>query len=67
MCLQVMGSLVVVKIFECWNNSKNTDQYEAQHKQLQFMMEMACFNAAFDIVKFQDASTIHFHVRFSQA
>ena len=28
------------------------------------MMEMACFNAVFDILKPPDASIIHFEVRF---
>ena len=28
------------------------------------MMEMTCFNAVFHILKFQDAATIHFQVRF---
>ena len=27
-------------------------------------MEMACFDAVFDILKFQDASTFHYKVRF---
>ena len=31
------------------------------------MMEMACFNDVFDMVKFQDASTIQFKVRFFEA
>ena len=40
-------------------NSKQKHNIE----QLQFMMEMACFDAVFDILKFQDASTLHFQVR----
>ena len=41
-------------------NSKQKHNIE----QLQFMMEIACFDAVFDILKFQDASTLHFQVRF---
>ena len=41
-------------------NSKQKHNLE----QLLFMMEMACFDAVFDIVKFQDASTLHYKVRF---
>ena len=33
-------------------------------EQLLFTMEMACFDAVFDILKFQDASTLHFQVQF---
>ena len=40
-------------------NSKQKHNIE----QLQFMMEIACFDAVFDILKFQDASTLHFQVR----
>ena len=41
-------------------NSKQKHNIE----QLLSMMEMACFDAVFDILKFQDASTIHYKVRF---
>ena len=33
-------------------------------KQLQFMIEMACFDAVFGILKFQDASTLIFKFGF---
>ena len=82
MHLQVMGSLLIVKIFECLNigkmliNSINSivllkhwvefQTVSRANKQFQFMTEIACFNSVFKILKFQDASAIHFQVPFFQ-
>ena len=56
--------LIQLILLFCWNTELNSKQYEAQQKQLQFMMEMACFNALFDILKFQDVSTVIFKFGF---
>ena len=41
-------------------NSKQKHNIE----QLLSMMEMACFDTVFDILKFQDSSALHYKVRF---